>query len=354
MVLVLLLTVMFLLFTGSHVLGRSIRPSPRPLRLNLKVLVITMYETGTLSGFYEGEPKPWIENRHLIPWATIPGGYSPLYLDGHGLGLIVTGPGIANATASLMAIGLNPALDLSKTYILVAGIAGTPPTMTSIGSAAWAEWVVDGDLAGHMDSREMPGSWEFEKFRLGCSEPWCDNGWSIGTEVYHLNPVLTEWAFRLSESIKLADSQDAQKYRMLYPATWPGAQAPFVAKCDNISGSTYFMGATDSAWASWWVEQWTDGQGKYCMTGMEDSGTLTALKRLADAGKVSLDRVMVLRTASDYDQGYPGQDTDDFVVGTSVGIGLAIENAYRVGSAVADHIIGNWAVWVSGVPPLPE
>ena len=59
---------------------------------------------------------------------------------------MVTGHGIANATASLMTIGLNSGLDLRKTYILVAGIAGTTPAVTSIGSAAWIEWTANSDL----------------------------------------------------------------------------------------------------------------------------------------------------------------------------------------------------------------
>ena len=36
------------------------------------------------------------------------------------------------------------------------------------------------------------------------------------------------------------------------------------------------------------------------LSNMEDSGTLTALRRLAQAGKTDFERVLVLRTASNY------------------------------------------------------
>lgn len=57
---------------------------------------------------------------------------------------------------------------------------------------------------------------------------------------------------------------------------------------------------------------------------------------------ISADRVMVLRTASDFDQQYPGQDMEDCVRNITVAVSPAIENAYRVGSAVANYIIEHW------------
>ena len=89
------------------------------------------------------------------------------------------------------------------------------------------------------------------------------------------------------------------------------------------------------------------------MTTMEDTGTLTALSRLAAAGRVDRNRVMVLRTASDFDQPYPGQTTLQSLQADSGGYMLAIQNAYRVGSVVAQHIITHWDEWKEDVPPLP-
>jgi len=71
---------------------------------------------------------------------------------------IVTGIGTARATASIKALGMDPRFDLSKAYWLVAGIAGVNPNEASIGSATWAEWVIDSDLGFEVDAREIPAS----------------------------------------------------------------------------------------------------------------------------------------------------------------------------------------------------
>jgi len=59
---------------------------------------------------------------------------------------------------SIKALGMDPRFDLSKAYWLVAGIAGVNPNEASIGSATWAEWVIDSDLGFEVDAREIPAS----------------------------------------------------------------------------------------------------------------------------------------------------------------------------------------------------
>lgn len=89
------------------------------------------------------------------------------------------------------------------------------------------------------------------------------------------------------------------------------------------------------------------GETNYCMTEMEDTGSLTALSRLAEAGRVDLNRVLVLRTASNFDRPYPGQTAAE-----SGGFVPSVENAYRAGSVVTDYIIAHWTDWQAGPPPL--
>ncbi|MEI5604644.1 hypothetical protein, partial [Streptomyces brasiliscabiei] len=67
--------------------------------------------------------------------------------------------------------GLDQRLDLRKAYVLVAGIAGIDPEDASIGSAAWAHYLVDGDLAHEIDAREMPGTWSSGYFPLDSQGP---------------------------------------------------------------------------------------------------------------------------------------------------------------------------------------
>jgi len=331
-------------YQSSHIAERG----------EIKVLTVAMFKAGDLPGASPGEAQLWIEGEKLDQVIEVPGSYSPLYCNAaKDHCLVITGMGKANAATTIMAVGLSDQVDLTKAYILVAGIAGTQPDDGTLGTAAWAEWVVDGDLACEIDAREMPANWSYPYFRLGCAEPWCVDAWTAGTEVYHLNPALTEWAYRLSKDVELADSKEAQEYRLHYPEGTAARRAPFVTKGDILTSDTYWHGNMLSECGEWWTEQFTGGHGNYCMAAMEDTGTLTALSRLAAAGRIDLNRVMVLRTASDFDQPYPGQRALQLLQVDSGGYTLAIQNAHRVGSVVTHHIITHWDEWEDCVPPLP-
>jgi purine nucleoside permease len=321
--------------------------APRPV----KVLTIAMFESGEMTGDFAGEAQYWVEGEALDEEIAVPGSWSPVYCNADGHCLVVTGMGIANATATLMAVGLSGQFDLSEAYIMIAGIAGIDPQDGTLGSAAWSDWVVDGDLAYEIDAREIPDDWDFSYLHLGCAEPWCEEGWAAETEIYQLNADLVDWAMALSQDVELADSEGAQTYRANYPADWPASQPPSVVRCDTVAASTYWHGTILSEWAQWWASQWTGGAANYCMTEMEDSGTLTALSRLADAGLVDMQRVLVLRTASNFDRPYEGQTPVESLAADSGGFMPSTENAYRVGSAVTDYIIANWDAWQAGVPP---
>jgi purine nucleoside permease len=82
---------------------------------------------------------------------------------------------------------------------------------------------------------------------------------------------------------------------------------------------------------------------------MEDNGTLTAVARVSAACLLSADRVAVLRCGSNFDQPAPGQRPDEGFSDES-SWAVAAENAYRVGSAFADHILANWSDWQNGIP----
>jgi purine nucleoside permease len=338
---------------------RAIHPAgetPPVDQIRPKVLTVTMFQDLTRLGEPDsGEAHRWVTREHLDRQVAIAGAYSPLYLsatDEHGL--IVTGDGAPNATASMMAVGLNPALDLRTTYVMVAGIAGTPPDVGTLGSAAWAEWVVNAGAANEIDPRELPSEWLYPYFHLGCATPWCTTGYETGTEVFHLNPALREAAYRLSAGVELADSDAARAFRARFAGPIARA-APRVIRADSLSSETFFGGHILSDWLAWWTAQWTDGHGTYGMANNEDHGTMTALRRLADAGRVDWNRIMVLRTTSDFDQPAPGRTaldaiTDSSAQGVPIALGESLENAYRAGSVVAREIITNWPAWEAGVP----
>ena len=342
-----------LVATGVLALGASqIASTQSDTPRQVKVLTVAMFEIGEMTGDFAGEAQLWVENEGLDEVIEVPASYSPVYCNADDHCLVVTGVGIANAASTIMAVGLSEALDLSQAYILVAGIAGVDPADGTLGSAAWAHWVIDGGLTHLIDAREMPSAWDFPYFRLGCSEPWCEDGWSYGVEAFQLNPDLAEWAYRLSQGVALEDNETAQAYRANYPEDLPASAPPSVIRCDSFASSTYWHGKLLSGWANWWAGQWSEGLSNYCMTEMEDSGTLTALARLAQAGRVDLNRVLVLRTASNFDQQYPGQTAAESIRAENGGFVPSVSNAYLVGSAVVDHIIANWDEWQDGPPPL--
>jgi purine nucleoside permease len=318
--------------------------------LEIKVLTVATFEIGQMSGDVPGEAQAWYEREKYSAKYYIPGGFSPLYCTDSGNCLIVSGMSTANSAASLMALGLHPHVKLRKTYILEAGIAGGDPLKVTLGSAAWSAWVVGSDDRHHIDRSELPKSWKFTDFRLGCSEPWCDKGWSSGNEVFRLNDLLTARAESLSRPVPLQDSPAAVAYRKHFPAGIPARAPPSVTQCDVLSGGEYYNGRIMSEWARFWVSHWTHQKGHYCATAMDDAGLMAAVARLASAHLVDPDRVMVLRTISDFDQPYPGQATLDSMKNTTVGISIALENAYRVGSTVLHHILDHWSEWENGVP----
>ncbi len=329
------------LFLGS--LGAvSGQTAPIPI----KVVVVTMFEIGADTGDKPGELQYWVERNRLDQVLPFPQGFHDLRTNGEGVLAVLTGMGTAKAAGSIMALGLDPRFDLRKAYWIVAGIAGVDPADASLGSAGWAEWVVDGDLAYEVDGREIPADWSTGFVPLGKATPYelprnGDRG-----EVYHLNPALTDWAFKLTENVKLDDTTEMRKDRAAY-ASANARRPPFVLKGDTISASTFFSGVKMSEWAERWVKYYTDGKGNYVTTGMEDTGTLSSLQMLAKAGRVDWNRVMVLRTASDFDQPPPGMTAAQNLARTAggqfVGFLPALETAWRVGNTVVQEITGHWS-----------
>jgi len=325
-------------------LGGLLRGVSRPIPV--KVVVVAMFERGADTGDDPGEFQYWVEREQLGRVFELPQGYHPLRMNREGVLGIVTGVGTARAAASIMALGLDPRFDLTKAYWLVAGIAGVDPADATLGAAAWAEWVVDGDLAHEIDAREIPPGWKTGYVPLRRSVPYelphqpADSG-----EVYHLNPSLVDWAFRLTRDVSLPDTAAMREERSRFDS--PAARrAPFVLKGDTLSASTFWHGKLLNQWANDWVKYHTDGQGNYVTTAMEDTGTLQSLTFLAHAGRVDLNRVLVLRTASDFDQPPPGESVAESLArnkpGRYTGFLPALEAAWRVGHVVVAELIAHW------------
>ena len=72
--------------------------------------------------------------------------------------LMVTGMGTAWAAATVMGLGMDPRFDFRSAYWLIAGIAGIDPLQGTVGSGAWADFVVDASLAHYIDASEAPAT----------------------------------------------------------------------------------------------------------------------------------------------------------------------------------------------------
>jgi purine nucleoside permease len=338
--------------TGRPPLTSAAAPAPIPI----KVVVVTMFEIGADSGDAAGEFQLWHERQKLdtrLPFAH----HHDLFLNREtGVLGMVTGMGTMNSATAVMELGMDPRFDLSHAYWLVAGIAGVDPADASIGSAAWAEYLVDGDLAHEIDTREMPADWPTGYFAMDTRKPYDPKKPASKGEMFQLNGALTEWAYQLTRNVPLDDGPSLQQERAQYVG-YPNAQKPpFVLKGDNLAGMTFWHGKLLNEWADRWVSYWTEGKGNFVTSAMEDTGTFQAITYLHPTGKVNKDRVMVLRTASNFTMQPPGGMTAaEHLLRENegyAGLSASVEAAYRVGSVVVNEIVTHWDRYRDRTPPF--
>jgi len=333
-------------------------------RLPIRVVIVTTFELGQDSGDTPGELQNWVERLPLPETLPFPNGNRALRYnaDKHVLAIVV-GSGALNGAASIMALGLDSRFDLSKSYWLMAGIAGVNPNTGSVGSAAWAEWIVDRDLAHEIDAREIPSDWSTGLVPLTRSRPFQlppPEPGIFSPNVYHLNPALVEWAYRLTANIKLDDSADLKGIRAGYAGQPAAMTPPRVMKGDEMSASNWWLGARMNTSAEEWMRYWTQGRGVLVTTAMEDCGILHSLDLLAKTALVDSKRVLVLRSAANYSAPRAGQtaagllaeeSSTDSATKLSAFI-PSLEAAYRAGSPVVNALSSDWESYASH-PPQP-
>lgn len=317
-------------------------------RIPVKVVVAAMFERGESRGDAPGELQLWVERLGLDTEYDFALGEDVLYMNDDGVMAVLLGAGVANAAASVMALGLDSRFDLSQAYWLVAGIAGGDPADLSLGSAAWARHVVDGDLLYEIDGREIPPEWPYGMVPLGMQAPATDPddlkaGWTVDTIAFSLNEQLVQWAYATTRSVDLGDAPGISAYRKHYE-TFPQAQRPpFVTIGDTLSSSTYWHGALMNQWANDWVRLYRGVEANFMTSNMEDSGTLTSLHRLGRAGLVDVERVLVLRTASNFTMPPAGRSAVWSKTQPYPDNGLpSIEAAFAVGNTVVQALVDGW------------
>jgi len=317
----------------------------------IKVVVVSMFEIGEDTGDIPGEFQFWIE-RNEVEKIDAPLGWRDYYLTKEGVLIMCTGGGITNAATSASTLALDERFDLSKAYWVIAGIAGVDPQDAPLGSAIWAKWVIDGDLSKKIDAREIPEGWPYGIIALGAKEPnTLDGGWQVETIKFKLNEGLVDWAYDLTKDYPLPENDAIKAFSEIYSAYPNAVAAPSVILGDTIASSTYWHGFALNKWANDWVKLHSGGEGNFMTTGMEDTGTLTALQRVAKTGKVDFERLLVLRTASNFSTPPIGKSVAWSLNAEYPANGIpALEAAYNVAKVVVDELVANWDTYEEEIP----
>jgi purine nucleoside permease len=348
---------LFLTFAFSVICGSIFAQTSPASPIRIKVVVVTMFERGEDTGDTPGEYQLWVEREHLDQILPLPAGYHHVRLNKDGVLGMVTGVGTAKAAASVMALGLDSRFDLSKAYWIIAGIGGGDPADVSVGSAVWADHVVDGDLAFEVDARQIPASWPTGYVPLRKGTPYEQPATDDYGEVYTLNPGLVGWAFHLTQNVPLPDSDALRKSRSRFAGFLNAQKPPFVTRGDDLSASTFWHGSKMDEWANAWTRYYTGGNGNYMVAAMEDSGTMQALTFLSGAGRIDLQRVLALRTVSNYDREAPdvqvSESLQEMVSGNYSAYTPALEAAEIVGDKVVRDLVEHWAERESTIPHAP-
>lgn len=322
------------------------------LLVTVKMVVVANFENGQDAGDKPGEFQFWVEREHLDATVTVRGATRPIRTNNEGLyGLLLE---------NLTPFVLDPHYDFSKTYWLFTGISGVDPQVASVGSAAWARWVINGDELREIDDREIPAGWPYGLFAIGASEPntlptdpnsfgSAESADDLGM-AYELNQGLTRWAFNLTRNVTIPDNAELAKQRALWKG-FPNAQRPpFVLMGETLGSVRYWHGPSRTRWARDWVKLWTHGQGVFTMTNMESQSAARTIATFAKLGMVDRKRVMVLRTASNPSGPPPGVDALSTIGDEAPGQIAAYEANYRVGAPVVHEILHNWKRYESTTP----
>lgn len=317
----------------------------------VKVVVVTAFEIGADTGDMPGELQLWIERYPAVDKVAIAGVERPARLSKDGVLVINTGM-FGRARGSLAALIADPRFDLSKAYWLMAGIAGVDPKAGSIGSAAWSDWVVDGDPLYEIDDREIMPGWPWGLYAPHADDPsGKGSGEGASGMAWKLDPGLTRWAYQLTRGVELPDNAKLAADRAGYSE--PASQKPphvFVGA--SLGTVRFWHGDRRTQWAREWVRIQTDGQGAFAMSDGEDQAVLDTLNLYAGSGRVDPRRVLVLRTASNYSR--PGRGKPMKVIFADGGLEAGIEAAYRVGAPVVKALVAGWDRYAETLPQGTE
>ena len=334
----------------------AVPPAPEPARkIPVKVVVVANFENGADSGDMPGEYQLWVERDHLNERIPVRGAVRGIRRNSQGeYGLLLS---------DMDAFVLDPRFDLTHAYWLFTGISGGDPNTVSVGSAAWARWVVNGDELREFDDREIPSGWPYGLFAIGALKPNTlpsdPNGYGSVESAdqlgmaWTLNATLVGWAYALTRNVAIPDNPLLAERRKAWVGFPEALKPPHVVLGETLGSKRYWHGAMRNRWAEDWVALWTGGKGRFAMTNMESQSAAERVQRYAAMGLLDPQRVLVLRTASNPSMPPPGQDPLATVGDETPGQLAAYEANYRVGAPVVRALLAGWAGYRDSPPSTP-
>lgn len=256
-----------------------------------------------------------------------------------------------------MSLTLSPLFNWTRTYFLIAGIAGVNPERATIGSVTFARFAVQVALQYEIDPRELPANYSTGYIPQGSYLPGQFPGSIYGTEVFEVNEDLRDAVVSFAQEANLADSSAARAYRAKYATTNSpnkvGALPPSVVKCDVATSDVYYSGKILSSTFDNITSTWTNKTGQYCTSAQEDNATLQALLRSSFHNLTDFSRIIIMRTASDFDRPPEGEAAAyHLLYADQGGFQPAIDNIYLAGIKVIGGILQTWdSIFAAGITP---
>jgi purine nucleoside permease len=312
--------------------------------------------------WYSNADTPGSIGNLLAKNITVPG-FSPLFPQAHCLAdgsvcQLTTGESEINAASTISALMLSPLFDLKKTYFVIGGIAGINPKHGTLGDVAFSKYAIQVALQYEFDAREIPSNFTTGYVPQGAYAPDQYPSSIYGTEVFEVNEALRDIAVGFAKTATLNDSSAAEAYRAHYTDDGvtiyeAATKKPGVITCDVATSDVYYSGNLLGEAFENTTTLFTNGSGVYCMTAQEDNATLEAMLRAAINKVVDFSRIIVMRTASDFDRPYPSLSMlDNLFYSDQGGFEPAIENIYLAGTPVVKGILSEWnSKFEAGVKP---
>jgi len=338
---------------GPSAFARPGRQAPaEPVR----VVVVANFETGADKGDAPGEFQDWVEREHLDEAVPVRGTSDGVRRNAQGLYGIV----LRHGTTDLVAFVLDPRFDFRHTYWLFTGISGVDPRAASVGSAAWARWVIDGDELREIDDRTVPAGWPYGLWAIGASRPGQlpDNPNHFGSvtdvaessKAFRLNGKLEHWAYEMTKDVAIPDDPELKRRRAAWTGFPQAQRPPFVLEGETLGARRYWHGEARTRWAEDWTKLWTRGQGLFVMTNMESQTNQEAMIALGKEGLVDTDRILVLRTASNFSEPPPGLAVTASIGDEAPGQRAAFDSNQRVGAPVIHELLAHWDRYKDAIP----